>query len=79
VNKIAVKEYIQKPAATGSPHRGANAMCEKCDKIDRNIRRYRWIQRQIFDRMTIDGTQRLIDKLEAEKATLHPAPHGGTE
>jgi predicted nucleic acid-binding protein len=60
-------------------HRGANAMCEKCDKIDRNIRRYRWIQRQIFDQMTIDGTQKLIDKLETEKATLHPAPHGGTE
>jgi len=79
VNKIAVKEYLQKRVATGPPHRGANAVCEKCDKINRNIKRYRWIQRQIFDRMTIDGTQKLIDKLEAEKVALHPTPHSGPE
>ena len=54
-------------------------MCEKCEKIDRIIRRYRWIQRRILDRMTIDGTQKLIEQLEAERRGLHPSVAGEPE
>jgi hypothetical protein len=56
----------------GPPHRGANAMCEKCDEIDRKIEHYRLVVRQILDREFNDRTTEMIAKLEADKAKLHP-------
>ena len=47
-------------------------MCEKCDEIDKTIERYRRIQQRIPDQQLIDGAQKLIDELEADKAALHP-------
>jgi hypothetical protein len=47
-------------------------MCENCDEIDKTIERYRRIQQRILDQALIDGAQKLIDELEADKAALHP-------
>lgn len=47
-------------------------MCEKCIEIDKNIERYRRIQRTIADQVTVDRTKELIAELEAQKAALHP-------
>ncbi|MBR1237087.1 hypothetical protein [Bradyrhizobium sp. AUGA SZCCT0182] len=47
-------------------------MCEKCDEIDKTIERYRRIKQRILDQQLIDGAQKLIDELEADKAALHP-------
>jgi hypothetical protein len=47
-------------------------MCEKCVEIDKNIERYRRIQRTIGDQVTIDRTKELIADLVAQKAALHP-------
>jgi hypothetical protein len=47
-------------------------MCEKCVDIDKNIERYRKIQRSIGDQVTVDRTKELIADLQAQKAALHP-------
>jgi hypothetical protein len=47
-------------------------MCEKCVEIDKNIERYRRIQRTIADQVTIDQTKDLIAELVAQKTALHP-------
>jgi hypothetical protein len=47
-------------------------MCDKCVKIDKTIERYRNILRSINDKKTIDGAEKLIAELEAQKAALHP-------
>ena len=47
-------------------------MCEKCVEIDKNIDRYRRIQRTIPDQVTIERTKELIAELVAQKAELHP-------
>jgi len=59
-------------AAIWSPHRGANAMCDKCEEIGKTIERYRRIKERISDQQLIDAAQKLIDELEADKAALHP-------
>ncbi|MBN8987403.1 MAG: hypothetical protein J0H42_04105 [Rhizobiales bacterium] len=46
-------------------------MCEKCDEIDKTIERYRQIQRRVLDQQLIEGTEKLIAELEADKAALH--------
>jgi hypothetical protein len=48
-------------------------MCEKCVEIDKNIERYRRIQRTIGDQVTVDRAKELIADLTAQKAALHPA------
>jgi hypothetical protein len=48
-------------------------MCEKCVEIDKAIERYRRIQRQIGDEVTVDRTKELIADLTDQKAALHPA------
>jgi hypothetical protein len=47
-------------------------MCEKCVEIDKNIERYRRIQRTIPDQVTVDRTKELIAEMVARKAALHP-------
>jgi len=59
-------------AATGPLHKGANAMCERCEEIDKTIERYRRIIDQILDRDFNDRAKQMIAELEAEKAVLHP-------
>lgn len=58
-------------AVTKPVHRGANAMCDKCDEIDRRIERYRFILRNIQDKDFNDRTNELIAELQAQKAALH--------
>jgi hypothetical protein len=47
-------------------------MCEKCVEIDKNIERYRRIQRSIGDPATVDRTKEMIAELKDQKAALHP-------
>ena len=47
-------------------------MCSKCNQIDQLMARYRWLRGQINDPQTIEAIERLLEKLEAEKRTLHP-------
>jgi hypothetical protein len=47
-------------------------MCEKCQAIDGKIQRYRDLIRRIVDPLTHEEAEKLIEKLRAEKAALHP-------
>ena len=47
-------------------------MCEKCDAIDGKIARYRKISEGITDQPTLDGIDKLIAEMKAEKSALHP-------
>ncbi len=47
-------------------------MCEKCDEIDKTIERYRGLKERVLDQAVVDGAERLIAELEADKAALHP-------
>jgi hypothetical protein len=47
-------------------------MGEKCIEIDKKTVHYRRIAASISDQLTIDRINALVEKLEAEKAALHP-------
>jgi hypothetical protein len=47
-------------------------MCAKCIEIDEKTEHYRRICASISDQLTIDRINALVEKLEAEKAALHP-------
>jgi hypothetical protein len=47
-------------------------MCEKCVKLDSKIDHYRILADRITDQLTIDGIKQLIERMQAEKAVLHP-------
>ena len=49
-------------------------MCWKCEEIDKVVLRYRALSARVTDRLTLEGLQRLIEKLEDEKKALHPKP-----
>jgi hypothetical protein len=51
-------------------------MCWKCEEIDKVILRYRILSSRVTDRQTLDGLKHLIEKLEAEKKSLHPEQQG---
>jgi hypothetical protein len=51
---------------------GGKPMCEKCIEIDKKTVHYRRIAASISDQLTIDRINALVEKLEAEKAALHP-------
>jgi hypothetical protein len=54
------------------PALGRQAMCDKCIDIDKNIERYRNVQRSILDQNTLDRAKEMIAELEAQKKALHP-------
>jgi hypothetical protein len=51
---------------------GGKPMCDKCTELDGKIEHYRRIASKITDQLTIDGINALVEKLETEKAMLHP-------
>ena len=58
----------------GERHRANSElpMCEKCVEIDGKIEHYRQLSGLITDQPTLDGINRLIEQMEAEKQALHP-------
>ena len=51
---------------------GSRVMCEKCDDIDAKIIRYKRLASH--DKIFNEGIAQLIEKVLAEKASLHPEP-----
>jgi hypothetical protein len=47
-------------------------MCEKCVEIDQKIEHHRLLASQIADPATVEGIQKLIDGMNAQKRALHP-------
>jgi hypothetical protein len=47
------------------------SMCEKCSELDAKIERQKLAAR-LLDPPTIEGINKLIEEMEAEKARLHP-------
>jgi hypothetical protein len=47
-------------------------MCERCVELDTRIEHYRLLASRITDQPTIDGIKDLIERLQAQKTSLHP-------
>jgi len=47
-------------------------MCSQCDEIDVKIERLQNLARRVFDQQTLDGIEKLIAELQAQKTRLHP-------
>ena len=47
-------------------------MCEKCVVLDSKIEHYRVLASRITDQPTLDGINQLIERMQAQKAALHP-------
>jgi hypothetical protein len=49
-------------------------MSKQSEEIDNQITHYRWLSNAVTDQSARDAIDRLIVKLEAQKASLHPDP-----
>ena len=49
-------------------------MCEKCAEIDTKIEHYQFLSRLVIDQPTLDGIQKLVEQMKAEKVALHAEP-----
>jgi hypothetical protein len=47
-------------------------MCEKCKPIDAKLLHYVDLRHRLTDDQTLEGLERLIQELEAQKKALHP-------
>jgi hypothetical protein len=47
-------------------------MCEKCVEIDRRITRLKDMASRMLDQQMLDGIDKLVSELEAQKTELHP-------
>jgi hypothetical protein len=54
------------------PKKGRNGMCDRSVELDSKIVHYRRLRFGITDQATLDGIQELIERMEAQKAALHP-------
>jgi hypothetical protein len=47
-------------------------MCKQCVELDSKIEHYRVLASRVTDQPILDGIKHLIEKMQAEKAALHP-------
>jgi hypothetical protein len=47
-------------------------MCDKCVELDSKIDHYRFLASRLTDQLTLDGIKQLIERMQAQKAALHP-------
>jgi hypothetical protein len=52
--------------------KGRNAMCDKCVELDGKIEHYQRMASRVIDPDLLDGIQKLIMRMKAQKALLHP-------
>ena len=49
-------------------------MCERCDDINAELKRYRLLVNGVNDKATIEHLNAFVEALETEKIALHPRP-----
>jgi hypothetical protein len=47
-------------------------MCDRCSELDGKIEHHSRLASRITDQATLDGIRELIERMNAEKAALHP-------
>jgi len=47
-------------------------MCDQCVELDSKIEHYRFMVSRITDQPLLDGIKELIERMQAQKAALHP-------
>ena len=47
-------------------------MCDKCVEIDGKIDHYQRLSYGVSDQLTLDEIKKLIERMKAQKAALHP-------
>jgi hypothetical protein len=47
-------------------------MCDRCVELDSKIEHYQHMASRIIDPDILDGIQKLIKRMKAEKAAFHP-------
>lgn len=47
-------------------------MCDQCNGINKKIEHYRLLASRLTDRRTLDEIGQLIERMQAQKALLHP-------
>jgi hypothetical protein len=47
-------------------------MCDTCIELDKKIEHFQTLADRVLDPQTVDGLKKLIKKLQAQKAALHP-------
>jgi hypothetical protein len=47
-------------------------MCEKCVELDSKIEHYQRMASRISDQAMLAGIKELIERMQAQKAALHP-------
>ena len=45
----------------------ATAMCDKCNELDAKIERYKKLAARLFDSPTVEGINKLVEEMQAEK------------
>ena len=51
---------------------GGTAMCDKCKELDEKIEHYRQLAARVRDPLLTEGVGKMIEEMEAQKATFHP-------
>jgi hypothetical protein len=46
-------------------------MCEKCAQLDAKIEHYLRLSSRLTDQPTLEGIEKLIEQMKAQKAALH--------
>jgi hypothetical protein len=73
LNKSAVSPSYKSGRYWAAPRANAELpMCERCVEIDKDLARYKRLRLQIMDSPAAEAADRLMAKLEEEKAALHP-------
>lgn len=47
-------------------------MCARCEEIDREKERYKWIASRMTDERTLKAIKELLEQYDREKQSLHP-------
>jgi hypothetical protein len=72
MNKSAAYPFSQQPPMSTARANAELNMCDKCIELDAKIENYQRLSSTITDQRTHDGIKELIERMQAQKAALHP-------
>jgi hypothetical protein len=70
-NARSASSNYRQPMVAALANAGTS-MCEKCNELDAKIEHYQKLAARLLDPPMIEAINKLIEKMQAKKARLHP-------
>jgi hypothetical protein len=72
MNKSSPRPSYKQPSKLAANANAEPDVCDRCEELDKKIAHFRQLAARVLDPLLTEGVGKMIEEMEAQKATFHP-------